>query len=60
MTESKATAQARTGESPTDKSKRMAVEVPARIAAAREASRAVYDVVKPAAEQTRRKARDSK
>jgi hypothetical protein len=38
----------------------MAVEVPARIAAAREASRAVYDVVKPAAEQTRRKARDSK
>jgi hypothetical protein len=43
----------RTGESPDEKSKRMAVEVPERIATAREAARAVYDVVKPASERTR-------
>jgi len=52
----------RTGESPDEKSKRMAVEVPARILEQREASRAVYDVVKPAEEHrkgaTRAKAKD--
>lgn len=44
------------GESPDAKSKRMAVEVPARIAETAEASRAIYDVIKPADEQPRRKA----
>lgn len=41
----------RTGETPDEKSKRMAKEVPARILSTREASAAVYDVVKPASEQ---------
>lgn len=36
------------GETPDAKSKRMAREVPERIAAAREAAREVYDVVQPA------------
>jgi hypothetical protein len=46
------------GETPDEKSKRMAVEVPERIRTQREATRAVYDVVKPAEEH--RKARAAK
>lgn len=54
MTEAKTSAQARVGESPDEKSKRMAKAVPARIAETTEASRAIYDVVKPAGEHPRR------
>lgn len=50
----------RKGESPDAKSKRMAVEVPERIRAQREASEAVYGIVKPADEQPRRKAAAAK
>lgn len=53
MTQTKVTS--RTGESPDEKSKRMAVEVPARIIEQRKAAEAVYGVVKPA-DQHRRKA----
>ena len=47
----------RTGESPAEKSARMAVEVPARIRTAREASGAIFDVVKPASEHRAARAR---
>jgi hypothetical protein len=48
----------RIGETPDDKSKRMAKEVPERIIAQRKASEEVYGVVKPADEH--RKSRSSK
>ena len=47
---------ARVGESPTDKSKRMAVEVPKRIAETAAAAQPIYDVVKPAAEHQKARA----